>query len=274
VIQFELLKPRLLAAGVLFLFFFSLALLGAARAFGYFGFTPLLQGQSSLFVPALRLLDLVLSGVAIATITPVFFKDLQYEHLGWCLSGIIGAIACIAIVTRKLPRTPWLCAALTLAAYAGLGMALWKSDRIFQINTGWFAGVGLLFAWVRAHTEDVKKLRQPWPEYAFINLVSTISAFALLVYPNVKFGYGGGMPAPLTVQFQGASPIDQRDRLKAWYVDETDKGYYLLLNENDKKAIFLPRDRISLVYFGAEEPAPPSSGAQASKPGADATTKH
>ena len=57
----------------------------------------------------------------------------------------------------------------------------------------------------------------------------------------------------------GKSPIDNAERMRAFLIDETDNGFYLVRTVQDKEAIFLPRSQVAAVYFKqaeeTEEPA-------------------
>jgi hypothetical protein len=81
----------------------------------------------------------------------------------------------------------------------------------------------------------------------------------LTIYPRVVPKLGGGAPVSVTFQFVGKSPIDNAERMRAFLIDETDNGFYLVRTVQDKEAIFLPRSQVAAVYFKqaeeTEEPA-------------------
>jgi hypothetical protein len=61
----------------------------------------------------------------------------------------------------------------------------------------------------------------------------------------------GGAPIPVTFQFADKQPpVGTDSKMKAWIIDETDAGFYFLQSKDSKKAIFIPRNAVTAVYYG------------------------
>jgi hypothetical protein len=81
-----------------------------------------------------------------------------------------------------------------------------------------------------------------------------VGFFTLFLYPHMRASLGGGSPVPVVLQFKEKSPLDPaQQRSFGWVLDESDTGFYLLKNDQDKDAIFVPRTDVTLVFYGDRE---------------------
>ncbi len=82
-------------------------------------------------------------------------------------------------------------------------------------------------------------------------VVIFIGGFTFLVYPRVYDSIGGGAPVGVTLQFvDKIPPVGNSVQIKVWLIDETDNGFYFLQTKESKKAVFVPRNAVSAIYFG------------------------
>lgn len=258
--QFDLFKPRLLAAGILFWIFLCLSLLAAARSFGLLSFpSSFVQRDSSehwrLHVVASRALLLLLSCVVLAVLAAIFFKLDELIASGlkstWPASGFGVAVGCLFLIRFWALERRFLCFLLAVLGVAVLVLSLYKfGNPDFLLRTCWFLFASLWFVWLTARLPEVKRLEGVHGEMFFVQLIVLASIFATYLYPHINASFGGGSAAPMTIQFSGLSPFGEAEKVKAWYIDENERGYYILLSETSKKAVFLPRDRVSAIYFG------------------------
>lgn len=87
--------------------------------------------------------------------------------------------------------------------------------------------------------------------YEFIAIfVFTISSFSTYIYPHISFAWGGGSPVPVTVLVKKDGLLD-KNPTNAFLLNETPNGFYLLLEKEAAKTVYLPRDMIEIVYFEA-----------------------
>jgi hypothetical protein len=117
----------------------------------------------------------------------------------------------------------------------------------------WFLYAGILFN--RRNPLNREAWSRPWKLWEDGNWPQQISfaiigllAFASLYYPHIKSSWGGGAPIPVTIYFTKDSTIMPSQNVGALLVDESDAGLYVV-GKNDKKATFIPRSAVGLVYY-------------------------
>jgi len=81
-----------------------------------------------------------------------------------------------------------------------------------------------------------------------------ITVFASHVYPSIKASWGGGETLPVTLYLNGNAPVMPSQRWHVQLVEESDNGYYVV-NKGEKKAVFIPRSAVALVYFSDAQPS-------------------
>lgn len=102
----------------------------------------------------------------------------------------------------------------------------------------------------RSLAKSTRFLEVHWSQW-ISGTFAVVASFALFVYPNVRASLGGGAPVPVVLQFRDKSPLDPtQTKLFGWALDESDAGFYLLKNAQDKDAIFVPRTDVTLVFYG------------------------
>ena len=78
-----------------------------------------------------------------------------------------------------------------------------------------------------------------------------LAAYAEGIYPNLGSAWGGGSPTPVVLYLSKDSPIHPGEQISAQLLDQSDAGYYILPTD-EKRAIYIPRTAVSLVYFGKQ----------------------
>jgi hypothetical protein len=79
--------------------------------------------------------------------------------------------------------------------------------------------------------------------------------FSTAYYPQIQTSWGGGAPIPAIIYFAKDSPLLPNRNVSARILDETDGGYYMI-GGNDKKATFIPRSEVSMVYYSDDASGP------------------
>jgi hypothetical protein len=79
-------------------------------------------------------------------------------------------------------------------------------------------------------------------------LLILITVFSSYVYPHIKSSWGGGQTLPVILYLNGASPVFQNQHWPVQLIEEAENGFYVL-DKHEKKAVFIPRSAVSLVYF-------------------------
>jgi hypothetical protein len=86
-----------------------------------------------------------------------------------------------------------------------------------------------------------------WPHAISLAIIG-LFLFASFYYPDIKSAWGGGAPIPVTIYFTKDSTIMPNQSVGALLIDESDAGLYVV-GKNDKKATFIPRSSVGLVYY-------------------------
>lgn len=130
----------------------------------------------------------------------------------------------------------------------------------------WFTWIGLMAQFINPVVREPGKIRQLRWDVWVGSAVGTVSLFAVLLFPQIRPALGGGVPVAVTLQFFDKSPLDNSSRSQVWLIDETELGFYVLTAKHQGKAVFLPRNLVSAVYFGETPPesktAHPNAGAK------------
>jgi hypothetical protein len=86
-----------------------------------------------------------------------------------------------------------------------------------------------------------------WTHLVFVSILPFI-LFGTWVYPHIKAAFGGGEPTPAEISLNLPGPSQTSDQIKVLIVDETDIGYYLIIG-SERSVHFLPRSVISQVEY-------------------------
>ena len=79
-------------------------------------------------------------------------------------------------------------------------------------------------------------------------LLAALLVFATYYYPHMKSAWGGGSPINVLVYFNKDSAIKPNQSVAVQLIDESHAGFYIV-GKNETKAIFVPRNSVSLIYF-------------------------
>lgn len=259
--QYSFFAPRILSAGILFVFLIIVPTVAASRIF------PEDSEHDKDVAPEVlwcrrteAVLSLAITSVVLAFVASFLFKSEQpVPFHGFVLCGTTLLFATVARrVVRKRTESPVRGAILSLSAFAALtASTLTHPQSHFAVISGWFFLVG--FA-----TPDVllrKLMREPqtlkylqWETWAFLALFA-LSSYSILIYGSVKPEYGGGSTRPITLFLSQRIPVMASLSSQVHLIDENENGYYVLPTPESKRAIFVPRRVVAAIRFGSEEQA-------------------
>jgi hypothetical protein len=112
----------------------------------------------------------------------------------------------------------------------------------------WAAGMAVIVIFHAYKSTDWRGSIQ-W-ELAPFWLLALVSLYTAAVYRNVRPWLGGGAPMPAVLYFSTKPPISDSDFLSVKMLDESDSGYYILLEGNTENAYFIRRDLVMAVKYG------------------------
>jgi hypothetical protein len=137
-----------------------------------------------------------------------------------------------------------LCAALLLVV---LGDCATQGFQLIVIWVTWAGAVGecLVRNW-----HSIKRFEAHGPEFVLAAVLASAGFFAKSIYPKIRPEFGGGLPSPAIIQFDGAPPFGMPDRSSVLLLEESEDGYFVLRTKGATKAVFLPKKVVGGIYFG------------------------
>jgi hypothetical protein len=254
--EMSALRPRIVSAGAWFFLFMSIPF---AIVNGVLKQKAKWQAEDRWWAKFASMLGLYYFACQSLSLAFYWFFDFPYDPtpapataagIGkFGLKAFLFLLLIIAANFKQVPK-PVSSVAMTIL----VGYLLWSSVRDlfvfnrFNVNSVWlwFFAVGILL--VLEMRGRAWKLRLgDWPQ-SVSYLVVALFGFGLFYYPHIKSSLGGGAPVPISIYFTKDSALMPGSNLSAFLIDETEAGVYIA-GKNDKKATFVPRSSISLIYF-------------------------
>jgi len=169
----------------------------------------------------------------------------------WAFPILLG-VGILVVFLDQLKRFPRAIAPIASLGLAGFLVVYGFREGFIHDHASqaaiilWF----LLAGWF-AHYEMSSRSWKLWSgnwQQSLSVLVALMLVFATKYYPHIKPSWGGGAPIPITIYFTKDSIIMPNQSVSASLVDESDAGLYVV-GKNDKKATFIPRSSVGLVYY-------------------------
>ena len=172
----------------------------------------------------------------------------------WEMAEAILAIIAIfvLIVLCVWKRNPWYVSGIASIILVGYYIRSAATDLFvlghfrFGAIWLWFFTIGVI-ALLEMRARSWKPIIGEW-SLTFFLMLGTLLIFASYYYPHIKSSWGGGAPIPVTLYFTKDSTIMPSQSIGALLIDESDAGLYVV-GKNDKKATFIPRSAVGLVYY-------------------------
>ena len=265
---FDLLKPKIFAAGFTFIGLVFLASLTAFRVLrvGWWniGDSPAHDdGQTKWALVTNTVLHFVACEFA-ALYVPFLFVEgttdatVSMRTLMWATvvtaTGFLISLAVLIGWRRRNKRLEHLPRVINLGALAAgaavVACGLFNSPSSL---TGWFCiwffatGLGA----VRLHhviSRPEKRLAAEWDRAAPLAFL-VVSVYSAVIYPNVRSSLGGGVPVHIVLYFRGQQPLFTGQTLDTNLLEENEKGYYVTSTIEQHRAYFIPRENVAVVKF-------------------------
>jgi hypothetical protein len=247
------LRPKILAAGAWFLLFLSIPASSIARAKvnKLLTTTQLAQWLFPYYVGCMS------AGLFTSFLFNYSLFPGGKAPAWWVwLIGIVASLALVIAINiwdKFPPRLGAVISVVLTLAFATIGAKELFIAHQFTVSAigFWFFGVGV----VTVVELTVLPKNVDWTRTVF-TFCGALLVFAHYYYPHMKSSWGGGSPVPVTVYFGKESPIKPNQSATLQLVDESDSGFYLVWPK-DNKAVLVPRNAISIVYF-SDKPMDPS----------------
>jgi hypothetical protein len=253
-------RPKVAAAGILFLAFTSAALYIDSHA------RKIIKADPNIYIGSKKrvyevvvgglvtyCLDILTSSACLLLMRYDSDQKNSWEFISLWVVGLL--VPLLQKVGKKISwfqkfQTHWAFFALCTALTGILVFLSFPSKGEF--NGRQFA---LVLATIQLAVDLIKNSRNAsgldrvtgWTHLVFLSILPFI-LFGTWVYPHIKAAFGGGEPTPAEISLNLPSPSQTSDQIKVRIVDETDTGYYLIIG-SEKSVHFLPRSVISQVEY-------------------------
>lgn len=260
--EMGLLRPKVLAAGIWFLCFtalpFVLVLEGSTIKFKYS--SP--ERENWL---RRRSTGLYFSSVSCFWLGMIFANAYDFQTTVVPVAPSTGTIVIVMVVAGALVladqwgRFPHWLAVLASIAFGGLLLYCGIRDMIYFHGESyasvalWFM-VTTYFASLEIESRSWKLQIGNWKQSLGLSITALVG-FASVYYPRIKPSWGGGAPTPATIYFVKDSLVLPGRSTSANILDEVEGGFYII-GGNDKKATFIPRSEVALVYYSNDASGP------------------
>jgi hypothetical protein len=254
--QLNLLRPKILAAGVLVGILFGIPVVETLRlpkVKAFLVIPPYTREKWSAglaMLPSLVVVMVLTGGLLRQMFVGSWFSP--GTHILWVLWGTAPLlVASAAVDTWPVPKfVRW---SVFILALVWLVYCLYRTrDRILWAVVAWF--LWCAFAGLRMYgpLTNTEKLRTVDLAQIVFGVVTTFGVFGLWLYDCLPAMLMGGEPVPATISFkvQDKSPLEGNQRAKVWIIDETAEGFYFLPTKDAKKAVFIPRETVGAIYYG------------------------
>lgn len=261
--EIDLLRPKVLAAGIWFL------------CFAVVPFVLVLEGNTIKFIHMSPQREKWLR----RRTTGFYFSAASCYWLGVILAGsafdfqkvveprgpstgtiMIAMVVCgVLILADDWELFPHWVAVVASTAFGGLllycgfrDLVYFRGESIASIAL-WFIAASY-FASLEMSSRSWKLEVGNWKQSLGLG-VGAVGLFAGVYYPNIRPSWGGGAPTSAIIYFSKDSPVLPGRSVSADILDEVDRGFYIV-GGGDKKATFIPRSEVGMVYYSDDAAGP------------------
>jgi hypothetical protein len=163
------------------------------------------------------------------------------------------------VLADQWERFPHWVAVVASTAFGGLLLYCGLRDMVYFHGQS-VASIALWFIVVSFFATGEMESRSWTPQVgnwkqSLALCLSAVGTFATLYYPHIKPSWGGGAPTPAIIYFAKDALVLPGQSVSAQILDEVDGGFYII-GGGDKKATFIPRSEIAMVYYSDDASGP------------------
>lgn len=268
IVEFTALRPKVISAGLAFIFFTVAPLVMAFQWFNLFGFSQRSVGGEpssrwefpteghKRFLEPLRIAWYLASVYfAVQFFTIAFPSAGQASHRGrWGETDRLASMVAIILISAgpfprwfvRRPKTMTAAIGVLAVLSFGLGASVGDPDSFWLAV--WFVLVPFAFKMV-----SELKLAATWRtarvEVLFPLLVAVLLLYSAKIYPRLGPQFGGGLPQEIVIFLYEKGPLGGPNaKIEANLIDETNEGYYIQ-PVGAGTAYFIPRGQVAAVQF-------------------------
>jgi hypothetical protein len=257
--QVNPLKPRIAAAGVLFLFLCALPIWATEEVLRTYpspfpGAPDSTDAISSLYrfthifelacmlgfgLQVMFDVELVIGGWRIYTLLSLITVEFAFSYtmrLKADFAGWVQRHRAFVLSGYCLLNLAFLCLVGTAIAhnkFTWVNIAVWiYGCGIYSRAIRPVGAFGLSISWANVATQ----------------IFPPVVLFTALVYPHVRSEWGGGRPMEIVMRFSKDSPVFQSQKAVFKLVDENEFGFYVLRADHSR-ALFIPRADVAAISY-------------------------
>lgn len=241
-------RPRILAAGAWFFLFsgIPIAIVTAYRGKSQLAWLQFAQFLYPYYVGCV-MLSIPASMLFSFSSVPALAAPVRW----WWVTAILLSLGALVFLTESKkfpPVVPAVASVLFVSFFVQDAIRELFIAQSFQQRsiTLWLFGLGVVTL-VELNARSKNFAETAWTKTVFV-LLASLLVFASYYYPHIKAAWGGGTPVTVTLFFTKQSPIKASQSVSVQLVDESDAGFYIV-GQNETRAISVPRNAVSLVYF-------------------------
>jgi hypothetical protein len=260
--DFNVLRPKIIMAGIAFWILLLLPLGIAFRWFDAFGFsssrpvgehrfweTPTQRHKTGLRVLRIGVFIVLASSFAPGFRLLLFASQAQPRSTFISVSLFAGVVVCLVWGKNAFAKSPLLFSGLVilLCVAAFVAEATYGNLTIFFIAC-WFVLVPALVGWFSFMLKG-----ETWRSIEFETqlpiVLGVLLFYSAALYPRLRPQFGGGQPFNVVVFLAEQSPIGASgSQIAAQLIEQTAEGYYLRPTGSES-VYFIPRSSVGTVRF-------------------------
>lgn len=242
-------RPRILAAGAWFLLFAAIPISAATK---YRKHSWMEIAQNFLFFWGFCFgLSWSLAVVFVYEVDTSEGATYVFRSKWWIITLIL--LATVHFVARAWNRCPRIISAATSV----LVVLILAGDEVLRMRHSPYFDTWSVTLWffcvfsasligqkiIRSYVTDPAE----WSRVLFV-LFFALLMFAQHYYPHIKSSWGGGAPVNATIYLTKDSAFKPNQAICVQMVEESEEGFYIV-GVKESRAIYIPRNAVSLVYF-------------------------
>jgi hypothetical protein len=252
-------KPKVFSAGLLFVVLAGVPCIAMARLAGLFGLRmPTVTVVDSRRMGLIRLswvLDFWWIAVGLRMGSALLFTGVEFipRYPGWLLATVAIALWVVGSHVLKLKRHPLKSTFMNFGMFVVAVAIFYKyMSHEFFLEVIWFYSTGLIFLWIHFLWNSSNSETYDWERNAF-SILGLVLFFALFLYGHIRSIYGGGAPIRVDVIFNRPTSFSASTTANGFVVDQDSHGYYIIHQEEEKEAHFIPREAVAEIVFHGDK---------------------
>jgi hypothetical protein len=251
-------KPKVFSAGLLFVVLAGVPCIAMARVAGLFGLrmptVRVLKNRGMGYIRLSWILGFWWIAIGLRMGSAVLFTGSEFMpgYPGWVFYLLAVGLSAIASHICDPDRNPLRTSIVEFGLLIfGVAIVFRYMSHPFFLQVLWFYIAGVAFLWIHSMWNSPQSQTYDWERNAF-SILGLVLFFALSLYGHIRSVYGGGSPIRIEIVFNHPTLFSGGTTANGFLVDEDAHGYYVIHQEDEKEAHFVPREAVAEIVFHGE----------------------